>query len=357
MASLSWVRKVAQVVPEFSQIPLFGNAPAFDWHRLSSDLMENLEIGGLSIRGEEQDWKQGDQIRKGLGRNLFSISIAVSPIGSVLWLMSYADVAKIASWMMKPGSTSASLSSEGLQEGFYRYLLLEVLQVVQQMPAFEELTLQCIDEEEPVDIAFCIDVEVKVGAKKSFWGRLVIPQEFQKSWVQHFSHLQTEYVPTELTKSLQLVMGMKIGSVFLTLEQWKKIKLGDFVLLDEASYHPREKKGHAIFTLGSTALFPVRLEDKYAIIVEHVLQSGENMNHSQQEEPKALKEVPLQVNVEIARMKMTLDELVHLSPGNQLELPAGEEGTVSLVVGGEIVGKAELIYLGEKLGLRILEIG
>ena len=70
----------------------------------------------------------------------------------------------------------------------------------------------------------------------------------------------------------------------------------------------------------------------------------------------AIKELPLYVTVEIARMKMSLGSLMSLAPGNTLELPVHPDNAVSLTVNGKTVGRAELVHLGERLGVRILEI-
>ena len=79
--------------------------------------------------------------------------------------------------------------------------------------------------------------------------------------------------------------------------------------------------------------------------------------HPEEGEVVALKELSLYVTVEIAKLKITLDELMHLNPGNTLELPVHPDQGVSLTVNGQKVGRAELVHLGEQLGLRILEIG
>ena len=71
----------------------------------------------------------------------------------------------------------------------------------------------------------------------------------------------------------------------------------------------------------------------------------------------ALKELPIYVTVELARLKISLDKLMHLNPGNMLELPIHPNQSVTLTINGQKVGRAELVYLGETLGLRILELG
>jgi flagellar motor switch protein FliN/FliY len=53
---------------------------------------------------------------------------------------------------------------------------------------------------------------------------------------------------------------------------------------------------------------------------------------------------------------MTVDHLMKLSPGNFLELPIHPEQGVNLTVNGQKIGRGELVYLGEQLGIRILEL-
>src|SRR3990167_9423335 len=76
----------------------------------------------------------------------------------------------------------------------------------------------------------------------------------------------------------------------------------------------------------------------------------------QEMEPVSIKELPLDITVEIGRIRITLDQLMQLTPGNQLELPIHPDQGVNLTVGGNKIGRAELVYLGEQLGIRILEI-
>lgn len=71
----------------------------------------------------------------------------------------------------------------------------------------------------------------------------------------------------------------------------------------------------------------------------------------------AIQEVPLHVVVEAGRLKMSLRQLLDLAPGNLLELGITPESGVNLVVSGKVVGRGELIRVGETLGVRILEKG
>jgi flagellar motor switch protein FliN/FliY len=68
-------------------------------------------------------------------------------------------------------------------------------------------------------------------------------------------------------------------------------------------------------------------------------------------------QVPMTVTVEVTRLRVSLDKLLQLSPGNVLELPVKPEQGVDLTINGKKVAKAELIKMGDALGVKILQIG
>ena len=68
-------------------------------------------------------------------------------------------------------------------------------------------------------------------------------------------------------------------------------------------------------------------------------------------------EIPLSIVVEVGRLRMSVQKLTELQPGNLLELNARPEDGVDLVVSGRRIAKGELLKIGDILGVRILDIG
>ncbi len=368
MAPLAWVKRIASEISDLNTIPLFGHSPPFDWSYFSSSLSAKFGLSHLSVYTKDQQWREGSDLKQGLGSHVHVLPITLSPIGTAYWMMSQQDVAKLASRMMKPERKTHTALSEILQEGFYRYLAVEALDSVQGIEPFLSLTLQLSEEEPPIDKAFCIDIEIKIE-QKSCWGRLILPTEFRAKWVQHFSHLPSAYFPTEIAQQMELYIGVKTGSVILHQEEWNQLKPGDFVLLDQGSYDAQREQGSCFLMLQSTPLFNAHIKHNKIELVDYAFYYEDNMEQkeepspdentphtNQEEEVTAIKELPLYVTVEIARLKMSLDQIMHLTPGNTLELPIHPDQGVSLSINGRKVGRAELVYLGEQLGLRILEI-
>jgi flagellar motor switch protein FliN/FliY len=226
----------------------------------------------------------------------------------------------------------------------------------------------------PETDAFCIDIAIEFN-KLTCSGRLAIDPTLQRSWREHFSTSPTDYIPAKIAQITELTVSIKIGSTLLNPKEWKMLKVGDFVALDSGSYHPKKNTGAAYLTVGTTPLFQVKVKNNkielidYAFMHEeemdkHHTESQELPNHAEaelmpaaSEEAVTLKELPMNVTVELARLRITLEKLLQLVPGNMIELPIKPDQPVHLTVGGQLVGKAELVHLGDSLGIRILEIG
>jgi len=78
--------------------------------------------------------------------------------------------------------------------------------------------------------------------------------------------------------------------------------------------------------------------------------------HSQLRELAMLHDVPLQISIEIGRLKIRVGDLVKLTPGSLLELkkPAGEP--LDICINGNYVARGEVIVIEQTSGIRIIEI-
>jgi flagellar motor switch protein FliN/FliY len=187
-----------------------------------------------------------------------------------------------------------------------------------------------------------------------------------------------------MAKSLELPVSLVVGQVALNYATLQTIQPGDFVALDHAGYDPKSHQGTVVMKLGSQPLFQALLKHNKIKLLDADVHTEEKIfmenlppekeletssSHetekdaakvvqaAEEESSVNLKEFPLMVTVEIARFSMTLETLMKLEPGNFLELPVHPSQGVNLHVNGKKVGRAELVHLGEALGIRILELG
>jgi flagellar motor switch protein FliN/FliY len=78
-------------------------------------------------------------------------------------------------------------------------------------------------------------------------------------------------------------------------------------------------------------------------------------------DPKALEallhDVPLEVTVELGRVRMNLSELAaRLGPGSIITLDTPTGAPLDIRVNNRLVARAEAIAIGEKCGIRIVEL-
>ena len=66
--------------------------------------------------------------------------------------------------------------------------------------------------------------------------------------------------------------------------------------------------------------------------------------------------VPVRVTVEIGRTKMTLAELVALTPGSLVTLDREAHEPVDVLVNGKIVARGEVVTIDDQYGVRVTSV-
>ena len=90
---------------------------------------------------------------------------------------------------------------------------------------------------------------------------------------------------------------------------------------------------------------------------EDRLHSEEPGTNATTEKLISSQKIPLTLVIEVDRIRMSLDKLLQLAPGNVLDLSVRPEQGVYVTIGGKKVAHGEIIKLGDALGLKILQLG
>jgi flagellar motor switch protein FliN/FliY len=69
-----------------------------------------------------------------------------------------------------------------------------------------------------------------------------------------------------------------------------------------------------------------------------------------------LLDVPLDVTVELGRNRMTIQDLLALSPGSVLELDKVAGEPLDIVVNDRLIARGEAVVINDKFGIRITDI-
>ncbi|MBX3718609.1 MAG: type III secretion system cytoplasmic ring protein SctQ [Parachlamydiales bacterium] len=402
-APLFWLQHIENALQVVSEVPLWGSPPPFPWEKCSEQIAALFQLDDLKITHKQTHFLKAEDLASGLGANPIKTPIDLSPVqGSAFWLLSSEDVAKFTQLILAPQNSLKGFASAQFQEGFYRYLLLNILEQIDQLKAFDDLSIKLgASQSIPQEDSLCIDVAIS-HPKMTLWGRLICPPAFHQAFKQHFSQRPLSLINSPAAKTIDLSLKLEIGQSTLTYAQWKTVETGDVIILDRCAYDPHSHKGTVTLVLEQAPLFRARLKENHLKIVEyayyheeeksmeHNLPEDENPDIPHEEEgyetppsdmgeeiseetdehlwsPGAQHEdiekmvsaqtVPLTLSVEVARLKINLDKLLQLKPGNLIELPVKPEQGVDIVLNGKKVAKGELIKLGEALGVKILQIG
>jgi flagellar motor switch protein FliN/FliY len=73
-------------------------------------------------------------------------------------------------------------------------------------------------------------------------------------------------------------------------------------------------------------------------------------------EVSSLMDIPLQVSIEVGRLKLTVQDFLRLSPGSVLEIKkiAGEPFEVA--INGRLVARGEVVMVEKSSGVRIVDV-
>ncbi len=389
---LHWIKQIENILIDTRAVPLSGHAPSFPWKAFSEKIAAVLQGQQIRISPRQTQFLKGSEISSGLGAGYLAIAIDLTPLeGQAYWLMGKEDVAKLSALSLAPSNGSKGLSSAKFQEGFYYYLLNEALLIADGLKAFEDLLPKMGKTASlPMEEALCIDVEIH-HHKQTLWGRLVCPASLHEAFKAHFSAPKPLDLTDPLVKAIDLSLGIELGRTALSLSEWKTLRPGDLIILERCTFDPQTHKGTATLTLNQSPLLRARIKENTLKIVDyasyreephpmepHIPPDEENPEEIpsaefEAEEPSeenhiwssenhtvekivSTSEIPLILTVEVARLHITLERMLQLSPGNVLELPVKPEQGVDLLIGGKKVGKAELVKLGEMLGVKILKL-
>ena len=390
-----WIRKVEDAVLITKEIPLWGSSPSFPWKKFEERLSEVLAFP-CKAAPHQTEWKAQADLKGGMGDHPVILPLELEPLtGVVYWMMSREDITKLTRAALSSQSGFKGFSDLRLQEGFYRYLFLEALNVVDQLGIYGGLSPH-LHENLPLPQtgALCIDVKLMAG-KHTLWGRLICPQPFHEAFKAHFAMTRSTLSSSEISKELEVPIRLEAGHASLSLEEWRNVACGDFILLERCSFDPATHKGTVTMVLNKTPLFRARLKADAIKILDYAFYYEETMDNVSGDEPEdkehspsdeefmeegmgseehlwqappkqeegalekmlSNEEIPITLNVEVAQLQINVDKLLQLKPGNTLELGVRPEQGVDLTVGGKRVAKGELIKLGESLGVKILQVG
>lgn len=406
-----WVKEISPDLKQLDAIPLTGSPP-FPWEEFSERLSKAFEREGLTIQPGETVWKKKEELLEGLGDAPYPLTLTIPSLrGEVYWVMPAQEIDLLAALILTKESHPLAFHDPDLTESFYRFLALEILYHLTQTSFDKSLSPVLTHPRSlPDQNALCKDISITVN-DHTIWGRLILSPDFRSSWAEHFAH--TPILSEEMGRLIETTVHLEAGKCHLTREEWNSIQLGDFILLDSCSLKATDHfSGNVMLTIHDRPAFRAKLKDGTLKILElpflhevetpmakqpedddedfseldlpedefeeeesfdEDLYSDESETEEETpsteeegEEPVPVKtetklfspeKIPLNIVVEVGRVQMSVEQLMKLEPGNMLDIDLHPEDGVNLTVQGKVIGRGELIRIGEAIGVRVTQLG
>ena len=393
-----WIQTLSEALIETKKIPLWGSAPPFPWEICQEKLREKFANKTLAITPEKVVPREASDLLEGLGTSPLLTPLNAAPLeGTLFWAMSLDDVKRLSAKLLTQSKQEKGFTDERFVTGFYNYLGLEILETLQEINPFHTLSLTVGEKAQlPEEPSLCIDVKIVID-EQAMWGRLICPPSFQKAFKHHFAGEKVDITSKKIASSLDVTLQLEAGRATLSIQEWQSLSEGDLVILENCMFDPALHKGPLKVVLGNTPLFQARLKEGSLKILDYAYFSEEEnrmdepgsdeenmlpeepigeegeLPPEEADEPEHLwskeqhktplqemistNEVPVSLTVEVGRLHMSLEKLLELEPGNTLELSTRPEEGVSVTLKGKRVAHAELVKIGDVLGIKILKLG
>jgi type III secretion system YscQ/HrcQ family protein len=397
-----WIKKINTLLSQSKEIPMWGNIPSFDFEELSQKFSQATGQKDIIISTLACDWVDASTFFSSIKSTSHKI-FTLSPLkGQALWIFPKQEQETLATALLS-SSPSKGFSDTRFLEGFYQYILLEAIHCFHSIPSFSDLRLQLQDEAIMEESFFIVDIAIAL-ASSTLYGKFALSASLHAALKHHYANKTITLTSRPHSHHIDLSLPLQIGSTTLSLQDWKKVKQGDFIILDRCSYDPTTQKGSVNISLDNTPILRARMKKNSLKIQDYAYyyeedkpMTNENFHSEEESHPEersaedihdeesihdideemteeehlwsekdatkasteeliSSHEIPLTLIVEVDRISMNVDKLLQLSPGNVLELGVKPEQGVYITVGGKRVAHAELIKVGETLGVKILKL-
>lgn len=326
-----------QILSESSSPPPLKDFISLD--AISQALQDRLEISNLKIETHQKYKRSPEEVLESFGSDpvVFCLS-SLSVKGLFYWIMHPSEMQTFSSWTFTKDDSAEKFHDTKLLEGYFTYLFLQTMSVLKTLTPFSKLQFQMIDTKEITEDCQCIDLQF-FSHQNQCQGRLAISQTAFEAFKKEL-FLFKDYAKSSASIPLKVIAG----TVLLTHEQKNQIQPGDFIVLDSVQYDPKTHQGTMDIYFETHPIFKVLLKQKKLKLLEfHSHKKPENKSSHE-------------IQAVIAKMTLPAHKLYSLKPEDSLEIILNPHQILSLVEKNKTFAHAELLHIGEVIGVRVLEI-
>lgn len=258
-----WLKELEPELAKIDSSPLLGHPPVFSWKQFTQNLAAVFELDDLTLNPGEVQWRSANELYAGLPSPLIPVEISMSGFsGNVYWVLPEIDIPMLMSTLLEENSIPIHHVHKDYQEGFYRFLGIEIVNAFTQTDFDASLVPHFkMTSEHPSDHALCMDITLAFR-HHSFTGRLIISTTFRKEWQRRYTTTSLINTHTErLASQAMLTVSLEAGRTSLLMKNWKKSRVGDFLLLENCSLTENFNTGKILINYHGSPIYVAELED------------------------------------------------------------------------------------------------
>ena len=361
-----WLDTLHETLEEAKLIPQWESGFHFSVSQFSEILSARFGLE-LKVTLSRTEWIDAEEVTHGLGENPLMQAIDVGPFGESVFLYApQEDVLALSKWLLTEKKQQEGLLDERVRRGFFTFSLLSAIDAFVEAST-SQLRPRIGSSKLPQEACLAIDIQLKKSRNASSF-RLVIPKSFQAALNTHLATGHPDRSDFNYP-DVSLPLGIECGMVALTHDELKKVKKGDFIILDHASFFPTTKKGILRLTLHGKTLFQVKIKEDHISILDYPIDfqeqpmddeigidDGEAEVKVDKESLIDAKNVALELSIELGKVQMSLHDLMKLTPGNVIETTLNPNKPVHLTLNGKPVARGQLTQVGDVIGVHISDI-
>lgn len=229
-----------------------------------------------------------------------------------------------------PGEDGAAVALTPIEVGALELLAIAALDGVCSVTAVDEaLAPRLCDEIEDVPGALVVELRVGAGSVTGR-ARLLLPPAALRAFAGAGANGDT-------APGMRLPASLRSGRAPLSSEELDALAPGDVVVID-----PPEDGLEDLVLPGGRRLRGRREAGAFSL--------------EETTMPEKPAQLPITLEVELARLELSVGELARLEPGGVLTLPVDRRGLVTLRAGERSFARGELVDLEGAVGVRILSV-
>lgn len=262
-----------------------------------------------------------------------------------------------------PARTSAPTRLTQIEEAAFGWLCLSALASVRKVdllqknfgPRLLAIYIERGDILERVDCRVrhvAVELTVRVGDVAGM-ARLLVPSSALDTGIASVD----EQLPTELAPQVsaaRIQVRTFAGRCVLDARDMAGLQLGDVVMLDAVSASGGSLFGHARLATASFELHGRFGAEGFTLTRAETCAISVPQEPTMKLKDDVLPSLPVEVEIELTRLRIPVSELATLRPGAVLSLRIGVNEPVTLRVGDRAVARAELVDIEGEIGARVI---